>query len=134
MTRKTTTRRTRKTTRTPARATAVTPRAVLLAGLGAVSLGRKQARKSIASLATGADDLRHRADDLAREAGSRVARLRKQARTTLAPVKKQVEQLAKQAQAGVDKTLVKLGVKPAPTRRRAPAKAARRGRPVRRRA
>ncbi len=116
MTRSTTTRR-----RT-IRKTAVNPRNVLLAGIGAASLGRKQAIKSIDGLAELPDLLRQRADDAAREAGSRVARFRKQARAKLAPVKKQATSFARQAQAEFETrfapVLAKLGAK-------APAKRAR---------
>ena len=94
MTRSTTTRRTVRKTKTE-----LSPRAVLLAGLGAVSLGRKQALKSVDGLATGADGLRSRAEAAAREAGNRVARFRKQAKAKLAPVQKQATQFARKAQA-----------------------------------
>ena len=116
MTRPTTTRR--RTTRK----TAVSPRTVLLAGIGAASLGRKQAIKSIDGLAELPETLRQRADDAAREAGKSVAKFRKQAKAKLAPVKKQVEGFAKQAQAEFETrfapVLVKLGKK-APAKRTA---------------
>lgn len=126
MTRSTTTRR-----RSP-RKTEVSPRTVLLAGIGAASLGRKQAIKSIDSLAELPDVIRQRADDAAREAGSRVAKFRKQAKAKLAPVKKQVAGFAQQAQAEFETrfapVLVKLGAK-APAKRTA-RKAARTARPA----
>jgi len=110
MTRSTTTRR-----RT-ARKTEFTPRDFVLAGLGAVSLGRKQALKSIDGLADLPETLRQRADAAAREAGARVAKLRKQAKTKLAPVQKQAATFAKQAQAEFETrfapVLAKLGAKP----------------------
>jgi hypothetical protein len=110
MTRSTTNRR-----RT-ARKTEFTPRDFVLAGLGAVSLGRKQALKSIDGLAELPEALRQRADAAAREAGSRVAKLRKQAKTRLAPVQKQAASFAKQAQAEFETrfapVLAKLGAKP----------------------
>lgn len=87
------------TTRRRTRITEVSPRTVLLAGIGAASIGRKQAIKSIDGLSDLPDVLRRRADDAAREAGSRVAKLRKQAKAKLAPVKKQVAGFAQQAQA-----------------------------------
>ena len=96
MTRSTTPRRTVRKTQAK---TELSPRAVLLAGLGAMSLGRKQALKSVDGLATGADDLRSRAEAAAREAGNRVAKFRKQAKAKLAPVQKQATQLARKAQA-----------------------------------
>lgn len=133
MTRSSPTRR--RSTRTPA--LTLSPRAVILAGLGAVSLGRKQAIESIDGLADGATALRSRADAAARDAGSRVARLRKQAQSRLVPLKKQAMAFAKQAQASVETTLspvlVKLGVKPAKAKR--PARAAKRvARPAAKRA
>lgn len=116
MTRSTTTRR-----RSP-RKIEVSPRTVLLAGIGAASLGRKQAIKSIDGLAELPDVIRQRADDAAREAGSRVAKFRKQAKARLAPVKKQVAGFAQQAQAEFETrfapVLVKLGAK-APAKRNA---------------
>lgn len=119
MTRSTTTRRTaRKTTTKPK--TELSPRAVLLAGLGAVSLGRKQALKSVDGLASGADELRSRAEAAAREAGNRVAKFRKQAKAKLAPVQKQANQFALKAQAEFETrfapVLAKLGAK-APAKR-----------------
>lgn len=58
---------------------ALSPRAVLLAGLGAASLARKQALRQLADAAANAEALRARADAAAVEAGRQVARLRKQA-------------------------------------------------------
>jgi DNA anti-recombination protein RmuC len=132
---------TRKTTRRPAarkaatRKLELTPRAVLLAGLGAVSLGRKQAQESLEALAANAGELRARADDAAREAGARVAKLRKQAQTRLAPVQKQAEAFARQAEQQFETTfapvLARFGVAAKPAKRRAPA---RRAKPAARRA
>ena len=126
MTRSTTTRR-----RSP-RKTEVSPRTVLLAGIGAASLGRKQAIKSIDGLAELPDVLRQRADDAAREAGKSVAKFRKQAKAKLAPVKKQVAGFAQQAQAEFETrfapVLVKLGAKPA--RKRTGRKTTRTARPA----
>lgn len=123
MTRTRTTRRTARKTKTE-----LTPRAVLLAGIGAASLCRKQALKSVDGLAAGADTLRNRAESAAREAGSTVAKLRKQAKAKLAPVQKQATQFAQLAQAEFEArfapVLVKFGVK-APAKKR-PARAAKR--------
>ncbi len=125
---------TRSTTprRRSTRKTELSPRTVLLAGIGAASLGRKQAIKSIDGLAELPETLRQRADDAAREAGSQVARFRKQAKAKLAPVKKQVAGFAKQAQAEFETrfapVLVKLGAK-APAKRTA-RKATRTARPA----
>ena len=116
MTRSTPTRR-----RSP-RKTEVSPRTVVLAGIGAASLGRKQAIRSIDGLAELPDTLRLRAEEAAREAGKTVARFRKQAKARLAPVKKQVAGFAQQAQAEFETrfapVLVKLGAK-APAKRTA---------------
>jgi DNA anti-recombination protein RmuC len=106
----------------------LTPRAMLLAGIGAVSLGRKQAQASLEALAANAEDLRARADDAAREAGARVAKLRKQAQTRLAPVQKQAEAFARQAEQQFETTvapvLAKFGVATQAKARRAPARRA----------
>lgn len=127
MTRSTKTRRTVRKTRTE-----LGPRAVLLAGLGVVSLGRKQALKSV----DGLDDLRARAEALALEAGSRVAKLRKQAKAKLAPVQKQATRFAEKAQAEFEArlapVLVKLGAK-APARKRTVRAVKRTTRPAARR-
>ncbi|WP_146909607.1 hypothetical protein [Arenimonas daejeonensis] len=133
MTRTRTTRRSVRKTKTK---TELSPRAVLLAGLGAVSLCRKQALKSVDGLATGADDLRSRAEAAAREAGNRVAKFRKQAKTRIAPVQKQAAQFAQLAQAEFEArfapVLVKLGAK-APARKRTARTAKRTTRPAARR-
>lgn len=73
MTRKTPTRR-----RT-AKSTPVTPRNVLLAGLGAVVLTRREAIRRFETAAARAETLRGRADAVANEAGRKVAKLREQA-------------------------------------------------------
>jgi len=121
--------------RTP-RKTEVSPRTVLLAGIGAASLGRKQAIKSMDDLAELPETLRQRAEVAARDAGSRVARFRKQAKAKLAPVRKQVAGFAQQAQAEFETrfapVLVKLGAK-APAKRTA-RKATRTARPAAKRA
>ena len=118
-------------TRRRTRKTEVSPRTVVLAGIGAASLGRKQAIKSIELPET----LRLRAEDAAREAGKSVAKFRKQAKAKLAPVKKQVAGFAQQAQAEFETrfapVLVKLGAK-APAKRTA-RKATRTARPAARR-
>ncbi len=57
----------------------INPRTLLLAGLGAAVLARKQARRSFDAAAANADQLRERAEAAACEAGHQVARLRTQA-------------------------------------------------------
>ena len=93
------TRKTRRPTRTPARPTPITPRAVLLAGVGAVSLGRKQVAAAAEALASLPGTLGAKACALADEARERALQARKQARARLAPVRKQVEKVAAQAEA-----------------------------------
>jgi ElaB/YqjD/DUF883 family membrane-anchored ribosome-binding protein len=103
------------------------PRALLLAGVGAVSLGRKQAIRSIEEAGDNAAALRKRVDAsvksieararkltreaegefvrLGKQARGKVARLRKQAESTVVKLRKQAEttvvQLRKQANAQV---------------------------------
>ena len=123
------------TRRRSPRKTEVSPRTVVLAGIGAASLGRKQAIKSIDGLAELPETIRQRAEIAAREAGKSVARFRKQAKAKLAPVKKQVAGFAQQAQAEFETrfapVLVKLGAK-APAKRTA-RKSTRTARPAARR-
>ncbi len=123
MTRKTTTRRS--ATRKPAPRTAVTSRSVLLAGLGAVSLGRKQARESIGDLVAGAGALPLRGSELAHAAGQQVAAIARQAQARVAPLKKQAAAFATTAEnqflVTVAPVLEKLGVIATP-KRRAPAR------------
>jgi hypothetical protein len=69
----------RQTTRRRNAKIEVSPRTLLLAGLGAAVLARKQARRSFDSAAANADQLRDRAEAAACEAGRQVARLRTQA-------------------------------------------------------
>lgn len=110
MTRKTPTRR-----RT-AKSTPVTPRTVLLAGLGAVVLTRREAIRRIESAATRAGSLRSQADAVANEAGRKVAKLREQA-----------EAIADRAQAEFEARFIK--AKPAARKpRRAARPAAKRAR------
>ena len=124
------------TRRRRTRKTEVSPRTLVLAGIGAASLGRKQALKSIDGLAELPGTIRLRAEDAAREAGKSVAQLRKQAKARLAPVKKQVSGFAQQAQAEFETrfapVLVKLGAKP--PAKRAARKTTRTARPAVRRA
>lgn len=128
------TRQTR--TRRPAQpAIALSPRNVVLAGLGAVSLGHQQARQAAADFAKGADALRVKAETavrqtrqqaarLEKQARQEVARLEKQAKATVAPITRQAVGLAGQAQARIQPVLVRLGLAKAPAKR-APRRAAR---------
>ena len=132
------TRRQSKTTRA-AKAAARHPeyksRDFLLAGIGAVSLGRKQAIQSYADAVQGVGELRERVQDAFENANSQIGLLRKQARTRIAAVQKQVETLGKQAkgqaQVRLAPVLAKLGVKPAakkPAARKAVKRVAKRAR------
>lgn len=118
-------------------AIALSPRNIVLAGLGAVSLGRQQARQAAADFAQGADALRARAEAAVRKARQQATRLEKQARqeaarfekqakATLAPIARQAAGLAGQAQARIRPVLARVGLaaKKAPARR-APRRAAR---------
>jgi hypothetical protein len=108
------------------------PHDLLLAGIGAVSLGRKQVIDIYANGFDGIAELRDRAQDAVNNAAKtfngKVTALRKQAKAKAAPVQKQVLALANevkaQAQSRLGPVLVKLGVSKAPTRRRAAAKKA----------
>jgi hypothetical protein len=126
----------RKTTKRPAsaaRRTEFQPHDFLLAGLGAVSLGRKQVAQfyenGFEGVADGVAELRSRAEDAVQSAAKtvsdKVVALRKQAKAKAAPVKKQVIQFANeakaQAQTRLAPVLAKFGVKKAPAKR-APAR------------
>lgn len=118
-------------------AIALSPRNVVLAGLGAVSLGRQQVRQAAADFAQGAEALRAKAEAavrkgrqqavrLEKQARQEAVRLEKQARATLAPMARQAAGLADQAQARIQPVLARFGLvaKKAPARR-APRRAAR---------
>ena len=110
MTRKTPSRR--RTAQTP-----VTPRTVLLAGLGAVVLTRREAVRRMQSAAARTAALRGRADAIASEAGRKVARLREQA-----------EAIAERAQAEFEARFIKKARPAARKPRRAARPAAKRAR------
>ena len=115
------------------------PRDLLLAGLGAVSIGRKQAAHIYANGFDGVWEIGFRAQDAVQSAAKtvsgKVASLRKQAKAKAAPVQRKVLALAKeakaQAQHRLTPVLVQLGLKKAPvkrasTRKKAPAARTRR--------
>jgi hypothetical protein len=120
----------RKSTKRPAARAGKKPsyqaRDVLLAGLGAVSIGRKQVAAAYAQGPERAAELRDAARAAVRKAGKsvsgKVVALRKQA----APVQAKLERFARDArrqiEAGLAPALAKLGVK-APAKR-APRRAA----------
>lgn len=114
--------------RRPARAAAtpVTARNVLLAGLGAVALGRRQAAQAVEALAAAPESLRERACAAAGQARREVEKLRKQAEKKMAPLRKQALAFADQAQAEFEArlqpVLVRFGLADTPARaRRRPA-------------
>ncbi len=117
------------TRRKPAPRPELTSRRVLLAGLGAVSLGRKQARASIEDFAANAGTYQARSAEAAHAAGQRVAKFARQAQAKLAPLKQQAIAFARKAEgefeASVVPVLAKLGVVAAPKRRTRKAPAAR---------
>jgi hypothetical protein len=122
----------RKTTKRPAPAaknSQFQPHDLLLAGIGAVSLGRKQVVDAYANGFEGVAELRTRAEHAVQTAAKtlngKVVKLRKQAEAKAAPVRKQVIKLADeartQAQIRLAPVLAKFGVKPA-AKKRAPAR------------
>jgi hypothetical protein len=101
------------------------PHDLLLAGIGAVSLGRKQVAHIYANGFEGVAELRSRAEDAVQAAAKtfsgQVVALRKQAKAKAAPVQKKVIALATearaQAEARLGPVLVRFGVKKAPAKR-----------------
>jgi len=131
----------RKTTKRPAsaaRRTEFQPHDLLLAGIGAVSLGRKQVASFYANgfdgvvigVADSVADLRSRAEDAVQSAAKtvngKVIAFRKQAVAKAKPVQKKVIAFANeakaQAQSRLAPVLAKLGVKKAPAKRTAARK------------
>lgn len=121
----------RKSTKRPAARAGKKPtyqaRDVLLAGLGAVSIGRKQVVAAVAHGPERVSELRDAAKAAVRKAGKsvsgKVVALRKQA----APVQARIERFARDArrqiEASLAPALAKFGVK-APAKRRAPRRVA----------
>ena len=101
------------------------PHDLLLAGIGAVSLGRKQVIQAYANGFEGVAELRSRAEDAVQTAAKtlngKVIALRKQAKAKAAPVQKKVLALASEAKAQartrLAPVLASLGLKPARARR-----------------
>lgn len=126
------------------RATRPTGRELLLAGIGAVSLARKQARASLQAAALRASALRRTAtaegDRVRGLIEARAATARQALAPTIARVQKRAGELAVHAPATVRPLLARLGVAaPAkaartPKAKRAPARAPARKAPARRRA
>ncbi|HLS83381.1 MAG TPA: hypothetical protein VK016_01820 [Arenimonas sp.] len=123
--------------RRPARrsdaATPVTARNLLLAGLGAAAIGRRQANRAVEALAAAPEALRGRAcaaaeqarrevDKLRKQAEKKIAPLRKQAEARIAPLRKQATAFADRAEAEFEarlqRVLVRFGLAAKPARRR----------------
>ena len=107
-------------------------RDLLLAGIGAVSLGRKQAIASYANFGQNAADLGERvtgsiknfeteARKLRKKTEGKVEKLRKQAEAKIVPIRKKViavvTEAKAQAEARLAPVLSRFGVKPAPKKR-----------------
>lgn len=144
--------RTTKTRRAAPRSTPRTelqPREIFLAGLGALSLGRKKAIQSYAEGYENLLDLRSRAEaavqdavesvngqvsDLRKTVEGQVTILRKQAKAKVGPMQKQVIAFANEARAQAETrlapVLVKLGVAPKKATRKPARKAARTAKPA----
>lgn len=127
----------RKTIKRPAsaaRRTEFQPHDLLLAGIGAVSLGRKQVANIYANgfdgVADGVAEFRSRAEDAVQNAAKtvngKVIAFRKKAVAKAKPIQKQVIAFANeakaQAQSRLAPVLAKLGVKTAPKKRAAARK------------
>lgn len=94
---------TRKTANRRNAAVSADPRAFVLAGLGAVSLGRKQALKSYNDALASASALRKQAE-------GRAKALRTQVEAVVTPVALKAQSLASLAQAQLQPVLGKLGI------------------------
>lgn len=102
-------------------AVSANPRAFVLAGIGAVSLGRKQALKYYSDAIATACALR-------KQAAGRVQSLRKQVEAAVTPAALKVQSLASLAEAQLQPVLGKLGL--AAAKRRPARKAAAKRKPV----
>lgn len=112
---------TRKSANRKVAAVSADPRAFVLAGIGAVSLGRKQALKSYSDAIATACALR-------KQAKGRVQSLQQQVEAAVTPVALKAQSLANRAQAQLQPVLGKLGLAAA---KRAPVrKAAAKRKPV----
>ena len=118
-------RKTSKRPVTTARRTKFQPHDLLLAGIGAVSLGRKQAADFYENGFEGVAALGERAADAvysaASSVGTKVIALRKQAKAKADPARKQVLAFAREAKAQAQQrlapVLTRLGVTKAPAKR-----------------
>jgi len=125
----------------PRAAKPLQPRDLVLAGIGAVSLGRKQVLQTYADGFDGIVDLRARTEKslnayvksakgkvagLEKQAKAKTASLKKQVKAKVAPIQKNLVALATEAKAQAETrlapVLAKLGVKKKPVRRAATKK------------
>ena len=98
------------------------PRELLLAGIGAVSLGRKQAIKRYSQATGEIGNLRERTESVVKEGEIAARKLRKQVESEVAKFRKQalalVTEARSQAEQRIAPVLARLGVKAAPAKRR----------------
>lgn len=99
------------------------PQDLLLAGIGAVSLGRKQIASAYVSGFDGVVELTDRTQEVVQAAasslGQQVAVIQKRAVSLRKQLEKRVEGFRKQAQDGLAPVFARLGMKAAPKRRKA---------------
>ena len=99
------------------------PQDLLLAGIGAVSLGRRQIADAYISGFDGVVELTDRTQEVVQAAASSVGQqvvvLQRRAASLRKQLAKQVEGFRKQAQASLAPVLARLGMKSAPQRRKA---------------
>jgi len=119
----------RKTTKRPVTAIRrheFQPRELLLAGIGAVSLGRKRVLQSYAKAARDIDSLPGKSEAVVKDAEIAARKLRKQVENEVSKFRKQALALVTEARSQAEKrfapVLVRLGVKAAPAKRRASKK------------
>jgi hypothetical protein len=101
-------------------------RELLLAGIGAVSLGRKQVLRTYAQAARDLDGLPAKAEAVVKDAEIAARKLRKQVEGEVSKFRKQALALVTEARTQAEKriapVLARFGVKPTPVKRRASKK------------
>lgn len=111
----------RKTAPRSTRTKATSSRELFLAGIGAFSLGRKQAIKSYQQGFESLCDLRGKAETAVSDLEARAKKFSKQARSRIAPAQKKaialIDEAKSQAGKRLSPVLSRLGVKPAPAKR-----------------
>ncbi|MFT3806203.1 hypothetical protein [Arenimonas sp.] len=113
----------RKTAPRNTRTKATSSRDFFLAGIGAFSLGRKQALKAYQQGVGSLCDLRGKAEEAVSEFEANARKFGKQARSRIAPAQKKaiafIDEARTQANKRLSPVLARLGVKPAPAKRAA---------------